>query len=155
MTPAFIVWFSFRSLDTNLLLVCSWEYYNQSTVFSSSCLKVHVVKLERDHRWAMELIKSMKNRAVKGDVSILWEMKYWRDSCFCWFLVTQSCPTLFDPMDYRQSGSSVHRILQARILEWGAMPSSRDLANPGIQPAFPALAGILYCWATWKAHRDS
>ena len=64
MTPAFIVWFSFRSLDTNLLLVCSWEYYKQSTVFSSSCLKVHVVKLERDHRWAMELIKGMKNRAL-------------------------------------------------------------------------------------------
>ena len=35
------------------------------------------------------------------------------------------CPTLCDPMDYSLSGSSVQGILQARILEWVAMPSSR------------------------------
>ena len=32
--------------------------------------------------------------------------------------VTQSCPTLWDPVDYSPPGSSVHGILQARILEW-------------------------------------
>jgi len=32
----------------------------------------------------------------------------------------QSCPTLWDPMDNSPPGSSVHRILQARILEWVA-----------------------------------
>ena len=37
--------------------------------------------------------------------------------CVC-VLVTQSCPTLCSPMDYSQLGSSVHGILQARILEW-------------------------------------
>ena len=37
----------------------------------------------------------------------------------------QSCLTLCDPMDCSPPGSSVHRILQARILEWVAMPSSR------------------------------
>ena len=36
--------------------------------------------------------------------------------------VAQSCPTLSDPMDCSQPGSSVHGILQARILEWVAMP---------------------------------
>ena len=35
----------------------------------------------------------------------------------------QSCPTLWDPMDYSLPGSSVLGILQARILEWVAMPS--------------------------------
>jgi len=35
--------------------------------------------------------------------------------------VTQSCPTLCDPMDYNLPGSSVHGILQARILEWLAI----------------------------------
>ena len=35
------------------------------------------------------------------------------------------CPTLCDPMDYSPPGSSVHEILQARTLEWVAMPSSR------------------------------
>ena len=33
----------------------------------------------------------------------------------------QSYPTLCDPMDYNRPGSSVHGILQARIMEWGAM----------------------------------
>jgi len=36
------------------------------------------------------------------------------------------------PMDSSLPGSSVHGILQARILEWVAMPSSKDLPNPGI-----------------------
>ena len=35
--------------------------------------------------------------------------------------VTQSCPTLRDPMDCSPPGSSVHGILQARVLEWGAI----------------------------------
>ena len=42
--------------------------------------------------------------------------------------VAQSCPTLSDPMDCSLTGSSVHGIFQARVLEWGAIGS---LANPG------------------------
>ena len=45
-------------------------------------------------------------------------------------LVPQSCPTLCNPMDCSLPGSSVHRILQARILEWVAMPSSRGSSSP-------------------------
>ena len=40
-------------------------------------------------------------------------------------LVTQLCPTLCDPMDYSPSGSSIHGIFQARILEWVAISFSR------------------------------
>ena len=47
-------------------------------------------------------------------------------------LVTQSGPTLCDPMDYRPPGSSVHRILQA-------FPSPGDLPDPKIEPGSPAL----------------
>ena len=43
-------------------------------------------------------------------------------------LVTQSCLTLCYPMDCSPPGSSVHRLLQARILEWVAIPFSRDLS---------------------------
>ena len=39
--------------------------------------------------------------------------------------VTQSCPIFCDPMDSSPPGSSVHGILQARILEWVAIPFSR------------------------------
>ena len=38
----------------------------------------------------------------------------------------QPCPTLCKPMDWSPPGSSVHGIFQARILEWVAMPSSRE-----------------------------
>ena len=40
--------------------------------------------------------------------------------------VTQSCPTLCDPMDCSLLGSSVHEIFQARVLEWGAIAFSED-----------------------------
>ena len=40
-------------------------------------------------------------------------------------LGTQSCPTLFNPMDCSPPGSSLHGIFQARLLEWVAIPSSR------------------------------
>ena len=48
--------------------------------------------------------------------------------------VAQSCPTLCDPMDY-----TVHRIFQARILEWVAFPFSRRSSQPRIKPRSPAL----------------
>ena len=38
--------------------------------------------------------------------------------------VTQSCPTLSDPMDCSLTGSSIHGIFQARVLEWGAIAFS-------------------------------
>ena len=41
-------------------------------------------------------------------------------------LVAQSCPTLCDPMDCSPPGSSIHGILQTRILEWVAIPFSRE-----------------------------
>ena len=53
--------------------------------------------------------------------------------------VAQSCPTLWDPMNRSLLGSSVHGILQARILKWVAIPFFRDLPDPGIEPGSPAL----------------
>ena len=58
-------------------------------------------------------------------------------------------------MDYNLPGSSVHGVLPAIILEWIAIPSSRDLSNPGIEPVSltsPALAGGFFTTsATQKA----
>ena len=53
-------------------------------------------------------------------------------------LVTQSYLTL-RPQGLWSLGSSDHGILQARILEWVAIPFSRDLPDPGIEPGSPAL----------------
>ena len=58
----------------------------------------------------------------------------------CYFLVAlvaQSCPTLFDRVDCSLPGSSVHGILQARILE--GVGISFSIPNPGIEPGSPAL----------------
>ena len=46
-------------------------------------------------------------------------------------LVAQSCPTLCDPMDCSLSGSSVHGIFQASVLEWVAVSSSKELVIRG------------------------
>jgi len=54
-------------------------------------------------------------------------------------LVTQSCPTLCNPIDCSLPGSSVHEIFQARILEWVAIAFSKGSPNPGIEPWYPAL----------------
>ena len=51
--------------------------------------------------------------------------------------VSQSCPTLCNPMDYAD-----HEILQARILEWVAVPSSRGSSQPGIEPRSPAVQAV-------------
>ena len=53
-------------------------------------------------------------------------------------VVSKSLP--IDPMDYSPSGSSVRVISQARILEWGAIPSPGNLSDPGIKLS-PAMAG--------------
>ena len=45
-------------------------------------------------------------------------------------LISQWCPSLCDPMDCSLPGSSVHGILQARILEWVAIPFSRGSSQP-------------------------
>ena len=50
----------------------------------------------------------------------------------------QSCPTLCDPVACSPPGSSVHGILQARILEWATMPSSRGIFQAqGLKPSLP------------------
>ena len=58
---------------------------------------------------------------------------------------------LFVTLDCSPPGSSVHRILQARILEWIAMPSSRGSSQP-TSLISPALAGGFFTtMATWEA----
>ena len=54
-------------------------------------------------------------------------------------LVAQACLTLCNPTDCSLPGFSVHGILQARILEWLAMPFSRGSSKPEIVPWSPAL----------------
>ena len=61
--------------------------------------------------------------------------------------VTQLCPTLCDPKDY-----TVHRILQARILEWVAFPFSRGSSQPRNRTQVSCIAGRFFTsWDTREA----
>ena len=69
-------------------------------------------------------------------------------------VLLQSCLTLCDPMDCSLPGSSVHGILQARILGWVAVPSSRGSSPPRDRILISCVSGIggwvLYHCATWS-----
>ena len=58
--------------------------------------------------------------------------------------LAQLCLTFCDPMDYNLPGSSVHGILQARVLEWVAIPFSRGSSQPRDQTQVSRIAGGLF-----------
>ena len=81
--------------------------------------------------------------------SCVWRSCWGPDICVCvcvcvCVLVTWSCPTLCDSMDYSPPGSSVHGILQARVLEWVAIPFSKGFSWPTVWTQVSCIAGRLY-----------
>ena len=70
-----------------------------------------------------------------------------------WSEVDQSCPTFCDPMDFSLSGSSVHGIFQASVLEWIAISFSRGSSRPRSQTWVSHIAGFTV-WAT-RLHFNS
>ena len=97
-----------------------------------------------------------------GLLEILNEILYAKHSSQCLAHVClrakslQLCLTLCDTMDCSPPGSSLHAVLQARILERVAMPFSRGSSGPRIELlslSSPALAGGFFTTsATWEAH---
>ena len=75
-----------------------------------------------------------------------WALWDWGLVATCMHLcsVAKSCQILCDSMDCSTPGSSVHGILQARVLEWVAIPSPGVLPNWGIEPMYLALAGRFF-----------
>ena len=71
------------------------------------------------------------------------------------WLVAQLCLALWDPMNWSPPDSSVYVILQARILEWVAMPSSRGSSQPRAQTQVSCTAGGFFTiWATRETLLD-
>ena len=83
----------------------------------------------------------------------------WARALYPWHMrvcsVSQSSLTLCESMDCSPSHSSVHWILQARILDWAATPSSGDLPDPGVKPVSPMspalIGGFFTANVTWEA----
>ena len=80
--------------------------------------------------WNQRITGKLSRTIQEGKRAVAWAFtcKHEKtDVCVKSFLL---CPTLCDPMECSLPGSSVHGILQARILEWVAMPSSRGSSWP-------------------------
>ena len=82
---------------------------------------------------------------------VLWALPL--SLCTCW--VTSAVSALCNPWDWSPPGSPVHGILQARVLEWVAMPSSRGSFQPRDwthSSCCSCIMGIFfYCWTTREA----
>ena len=89
----------------------------------------------------MHLLMRMYNGevTVENTMAVLQEVKH-RLTMKVKVLVTQSCPTLCNPMDCSPPDSSVHGIFQART-HWSGLsfPSPGDLPDSGIEPRSPTL----------------
>ena len=77
---------------------------------------------------------------------LLWQSLLYVGVADACALSLQSCATLCSPMGSRPPGSSVHRICQARILVWVAMPSSRWSSWPK--------DGIYVSWLSWRVPKS-
>ena len=77
----------------------------------------------------------------------------WTSNINSMCLGAQSCPILCDSMDCSPPGSSVHGTLQARILQWVAMPSSRGSSQPRDQTQVSCIVDRFFTiWTTREAH---
>ena len=77
----------------------------------------------------------------KPEINATLLINYW------WWSLNHSCPALCDPMDYRLPGSSVHGIVQARILERTATSLSRETSQLRDQTQVSCIVGrfFTYC----------
>ena len=66
-------------------------------------------------------------------------------------LVAQLCLTLDNPMDDSQPGSSVYGILQARVVEWVAIPFSRGSSRPRDRNWVSRIAGRFFTMGLWMS----
>ena len=132
-----------------------WPSKRTDIVWFLLCEVPGVIKIkETKVEWSLPRVKlSRGNRSywLRGPEFLLGMVKKSRNSGYnCTVLWTylmqyvhvgakllQSCLTLCGHMDCSLPGSSVYRILQARTLEWVAMPSSFNLPDPGIEPTPP------------------
>ena len=120
-------------LGLYLLPKCVWGAYCVSNVGTSVAQQTKQIK-----------ISTSRNLHSSGTYSLVGVVQS-----------LKSCPTLCNPMNCSPPGSSVHGILQARILEWVALPSSRASFRPRDWTRISYVSCIdrrvLYHWATWEA----
>ena len=120
-----------------IVITCNKNYFISSSLFlkrkpliQNIVPKNQSLKWFTSVKWLSHVQLSATSRTAERQAFLSIEVK--------WIEVIQSCLTLCDPMDCSLSGSSVHGIFQARVLEWIAVSFSGDLPYPGIEPGSPA-----------------
>ena len=111
-----------------------------------------IARDQRKGEWGVTVWKFLSCN-VKSSRELLYNIgTIINDTVSEWVKVAQSCPTLCDPMDSRPPGSSLHGILQARILDWVAIPFSRRSSWPRNQTWVSCIIGRFFTvWATGEA----
>ena len=119
------------------------EYWSELPFPSPGCLPNPGIEPRSPALWADSLPSDifLGNHFLKC-INLIFDMKSESE-------VAQSCPTLCDPVDCSPPGSSVPGILQARILEWVAIPFSRGSSQSRDWTQISCIAGSLFTiWAT-------
>ena len=93
---------------------------------------------------------------IISPISISWNIGNTAVLSLKWVLITLSCLTLYDPLNCSPQSSSVHGILQARILEWVTIPFSRGSSQPRYWTQVSRMAaGFFTIWATRETSLSS
>ena len=153
-------------IECSTFTASSSRIWNSSTGILSPPLALFVVMLPKVHltshsrksgsRWVITpswLSRSWRyflyRRSFMSHIS-LWDI----GSEVKWSEVAQPCPTLCNPMDSSPPGSSVHGILQARILEWVVISFSRGSSRPRDRTQVSRIRGRRFnLWATREASK--
>ena len=141
------------------LFFCSLEIILLVSYLLSPFFHLNFMWLLRDeiqvvNKVICQLISFRKWRWKLESPALLNDMGCRSQYCYyCFYLLTESCPTLLWPHGlYRLPGSSVHGILQARILERVAISSWRESSWPRDWICVSCTGRwILYHWVTWEA----
>ena len=113
---------SFQTCVSNVSCIDRWVLY-----------RYHHLGSRSECRWK-------KIRVWMAEPLGIQELRGWDEK----MLVSQLCPTLWDPIDCSLPGSSVCGILQAKILEWAAIPFSRGSSQPRDQSLVSCIAGRFF-----------
>ena len=141
MLKPLIVWITTNSVK----FLKIWGYQTTLSASWQICMQVKRQQLEPGmEKCAGSKLGKEYNKAVYCYLAYLTYMQ-------SEVKVSQSCSALCNAMDY-----TVHRILQARILEWIAFPFSRASSQPRDWTQVSCIAGIFFSsWATRGAHMQS
>ena len=144
------------------------QYFCLENNMDRRTFQATVLRVEKSQIWLKQLsAKETGKLSSQSPTHLFWKSRICdcdkvtsssSSACCCCVWCAKSLQlhlTFCDPMDGSPPGSSVHGIIWARILEWIAMPSSRDLPDQSIEPTsfiFPVLAGGFFTTSTtWKA----